>query len=162
MKTPYKKFLPPPQKKKTPTNSEVRFRKRMGLIGFPRWRQWCSGKESACPCRRHRRCGFDPWVRKMPWRRKMAIHHNILAWRVSWTRGAWWAIVQGVRVWSSDWARIELICVENNGRTKTTLWRVHIFCVLSTGGILIFRVYKQYMLERVWREGNPHILLVGI
>jgi len=32
-------------------------------IGLPRW---LSGKESACQCRRHR---FDPWVRKIPWRR---------------------------------------------------------------------------------------------
>ena len=29
-----------------------------------------SGKESASQCRRHRKCGFDPWVRKVPWRRK--------------------------------------------------------------------------------------------
>ena len=29
-----------------------------------------SGKESACQCRRHRRHRFDPWVRKIPWRRK--------------------------------------------------------------------------------------------
>ena len=29
-----------------------------------------SGKEPTCQCRRHKRCGFDPWVRKMPWRRK--------------------------------------------------------------------------------------------
>ena len=28
---------------------------------------WLSGKESACQCRRHQ---FDPWVRKIPWRRK--------------------------------------------------------------------------------------------
>ena len=28
------------------------------------------GKESTCQCRRHRRCNFDPWVGKMPWRRK--------------------------------------------------------------------------------------------
>jgi len=28
-----------------------------------------SGKESACQCRRHERCRFDPWVRKIPWRR---------------------------------------------------------------------------------------------
>ena len=34
------------------------------LQGLPRW---FSGKESACQCRRH---GFDPWVGKMPWRRK--------------------------------------------------------------------------------------------
>ena len=26
-----------------------------------------SGKESTCQCRR---CGFDPWVGKIPWRRK--------------------------------------------------------------------------------------------
>ena len=28
-----------------------------------------SGKESACQCRRHKRPGFDPWVRKISWRR---------------------------------------------------------------------------------------------
>ena len=36
-------------------------------IGLPRW---LSDKESACQCRRHQRCGFNPWVRKIPWRRK--------------------------------------------------------------------------------------------
>ena len=29
-----------------------------------------SGKEPACQCRRHKRHGFDPWVGKIPWRRK--------------------------------------------------------------------------------------------
>ena len=37
------------------------------LTGLPRWH---SGKESACQCRRHKRWGFDPWGRKIPWRRK--------------------------------------------------------------------------------------------
>jgi len=32
--------------------------------------QWCSGKESTCQCRRHKRCKFNPWVGKIPWRRK--------------------------------------------------------------------------------------------
>ena len=32
--------------------------------------QVCSGKESACQCRRHWTYGFDPWVGKIPWRRK--------------------------------------------------------------------------------------------
>ena len=27
-------------------------------------------KESACQCRRLRRSGFEPWVGKVPWRRK--------------------------------------------------------------------------------------------
>ena len=29
-----------------------------------------SGKEPACQCKRHKRLGLDPWVRKIPWRRK--------------------------------------------------------------------------------------------
>ena len=28
-----------------------------------------SGKEPACQCHRHKRCEFDPWVRKIPWTR---------------------------------------------------------------------------------------------
>ena len=32
--------------------------------------RWLSGKESACQCRRHRRHKFNPWVRKISWRRK--------------------------------------------------------------------------------------------
>ena len=36
------------------------------LIGFP---GRASGKESACQCRRHKRLRFDPWVRKIPWKR---------------------------------------------------------------------------------------------
>ena len=28
------------------------------------------GKESACQCRSHSRCGFDSWIRKSPWRRE--------------------------------------------------------------------------------------------
>ena len=35
-------------------------------LGFP---GSTSGKEPACQCRRYKRCGFEPWVRKIPWRR---------------------------------------------------------------------------------------------
>ena len=27
--------------------------------------RWHSGKESVCQCRRHRRCGFETWIRKI-------------------------------------------------------------------------------------------------
>ena len=37
------------------------------LDGLPRL---LSGKESGFHCRRHRRYRFDPWVGKIPWRRK--------------------------------------------------------------------------------------------
>ena len=37
-------------------------------ISTPQGLPWClSDKESSCQCRR---CGFDPWVRRIPWRRK--------------------------------------------------------------------------------------------
>ena len=34
------------------------------ILIFPRR---LTGKESACQCRGHRRFGFDPWIRKIPW-----------------------------------------------------------------------------------------------
>ena len=34
------------------------------IIGLP---GWLSSKESACQCRR---CEFNPWVKKIPWRMK--------------------------------------------------------------------------------------------
>ena len=38
----------------------------MHTWGFP---GGASGKEPACQCRRCKRHGFDPWVRKIPWKR---------------------------------------------------------------------------------------------
>ena len=29
-----------------------------------------NGKEPVCQCRRHKRHGFNPWLGKIPWRRK--------------------------------------------------------------------------------------------
>ena len=51
-------------------------------MGLPRW---CSDKESARQCRRHKGCGFDPWVEKIPWRRKWQPTPGILAWKILWT-----------------------------------------------------------------------------
>ena len=47
------------------------------VLRFYQRLSWCqgflggaSGKESTWQCRRHWRCMFDPWVGKIPWRRK--------------------------------------------------------------------------------------------
>ena len=37
------------------------------ILGLP-W--WLSGKDSACQYRRGKRPWFDPWVGKIPWRKK--------------------------------------------------------------------------------------------
>ena len=44
-------------------------------LGLPRWR---NDKESTCQYRRHKRHGFDTWVRKIPWGQEMATHSSIL------------------------------------------------------------------------------------
>ena len=60
-----------------------------------------SGKDSACEYRRLKR-GFDPWVRKIPWRR--TTHSSILAWRILTNKRAWWATVHGVAM-SQTWLK---------------------------------------------------------
>ena len=41
------------------------------------------GKESTCQWRRSKRCGFSPWVRKIPWRRAWQPT-PVFAWRLPW------------------------------------------------------------------------------
>ena len=65
-------------------------------MGFCRW---LSGKESICQCRRRRRHGFDPWVRKIPWRRTWQYLIQCFCLENSMDRGVW----QNGRV-RRDWA----------------------------------------------------------
>ena len=43
------------------------------------------GKESASQLRGLKRCSFNSWIRKIFWRREIATHSSILAWRIPWT-----------------------------------------------------------------------------
>ena len=43
------------------------------FIILKRLPRWCNGKECTCQCRRRRTHRFDPWVRKIPWRRKWQL-----------------------------------------------------------------------------------------
>ena len=38
-------------------------------INIPDFPGGTSGKEPTCQCRRHKRCGFSPWVGKIPWKK---------------------------------------------------------------------------------------------
>ena len=62
------------------------------VSGFP---GGTSGKELACQCRRHKKHGFDPWVRKNPWRRKWQST-SLFCLENPMDRGAWQAMVQRV------------------------------------------------------------------
>ena len=57
-------------------------------------------------CRRHKKCGFDPWVRKIPWGQGMATHSSILAWAIPWTEQSIGSQRIGV-----DWSNLACMCV---------------------------------------------------
>ena len=53
------------------------------------------GKEPVCQCRRHKRCGFDPWVRKIPGEGNgNPLQYSYLGNPMD--RGAWWVPVHGI------------------------------------------------------------------
>ena len=68
--------------------------------GLPRW---LGGKESACQGSRPRRLGFDPWIRKIPWRRKWQPTTVFLPGK---SHGQW------ILVGYSPWGRRELDTAE--------------------------------------------------
>ena len=75
----------------------------IGLVGLPKWH---SGKEPACQCRRHKRCRFDPWIRKIHWRREWPPNPVFLPGE-SHDRGTPWATAHRVaksQTWLSCWA----------------------------------------------------------
>jgi len=58
--------------------------------------RWFSGKESACQWRRQNRHGFDPWVGKVPLRRKWEYPFQYSCLENFMDRGAWQAAVHRV------------------------------------------------------------------
>ena len=72
------------------TSSHLKFMATLGYMGLP-W--WFSSKGCACQCRRH---GFNPWVRKVPWRRKLLPTQYSSCLGNTMDKGAWRAIGHGV------------------------------------------------------------------
>ena len=52
-------------------------------------------KESACQCRGHKRCGFNPWAGKIPWNRKWQPTPVVLPGKFD-----RWRVLAGYRLWS--------------------------------------------------------------
>ena len=86
------------------------------LGGLPRW---CSGKESACQCRRRKRHEFNPWVGKTPWRRAWQPTPFLLPGESPWTEKpsglqSMEAIVRGV----AELDPTERMCVHTHTHTQ--------------------------------------------
>ena len=108
-------------------------------MGFP---GGTSGKEPTCQWGRHKRHGFDPWVRKIPWRRVwQPIPVFLLGEPVD--RGVWWAIVHGVaksQTWLKQLSTAQPV-VQNSSRKMSSS--------LCTGVMShFFYIFKQLLVSK--------------
>ena len=82
-----------------------------GFCGLPRW---LKGKESTCQCKR---LGFDPWVWKVPWRRKWQLTLvACLAWEISQTEETGRLQLVGLQ---KNWAQL------SNQTATTATWLMY-------------------------------------
>ena len=77
------------------------------------------GKEPTCQCRRHKRHGFNPWVRKVLWR---STHSSILAWRIPQTEEPDRIQSIGSQIVGCDWSNLAYIHAPST-RTKLLIHR---------------------------------------
>ena len=73
------------------------------LQGFP---DAHGGKEPVCHCRRHKRCGFDPWVGNIPWRGAWQPTSVFLPGESHGQRGAWLAQFIGSQIVGHNWSSL--------------------------------------------------------
>ena len=94
-------------------------------LGLPRW---CWRSRTHCQCRKHKKHGFNPWVRRVPLEKGMAAHSRILAWRIPWTEepGGY-----------SPWLNESLTWLK---------WLVHVLCCFHIKRYLFYNplVYPSY------------------
>ena len=97
-----------------------------------------SGKEFTCHCKRPRRCGFDPWVRRSPGGGSgNPLYYSCLENPMD--RGAWRATVHRVPkswMWLSNWARTHatsIKSIEDNVPIKNVQWIFKSGCTNVTG-----------------------------
>ena len=111
---------------------------------------WLSRYRIYLQCRRHRRGGFNPWVRKIPSKRKWQPTPEFLPEKPL-DRGAWWAAVQ--RVWKS-WTQLSMPSL-----TVTSFFHVlskeKFFSLLHLfGGI--FSAFENQFLWLDWKSLLPN------
>ena len=96
-------------------------------MGFP---GGASGEEPACQCRRHKRHGLDPWVRKIPLEEGVATYSSILAWRIPRTE---------------EPGRLQCMSPKESDMTGqlSNSNKIHLF-IHSKYTIIVYRVYQKY------------------
>ena len=83
-------------------------------LGFP---GDASGKESTCQCRRHKRCGFNPRVMKIPWKRKWQPTPVFLPGKSRGQRS-----LEGYSPWGSQRADMYTLCTHTHTHTHIYIY----------------------------------------
>ena len=132
------------------------FKYRDKRVFFEKW--WFMKWSLSLQCRRHKRCGYYPWVGKIPWRRKTATHSNILAWKIPWTE---------------EPGRLRCKGLQRAGRTEqlrtptgaaVTVWLIFIqstqciclFCSMTNGSLKVsdIALYTVWMRIIVYKNNS--------
>ena len=73
-----------------------------------------SGKEPACQCRRYKRCRFNPWVMKIPWRGHVnPFQYSCLENFMD--RGSWWPTVCSV---TKRWTQLKQLSTHTHTEAR--------------------------------------------
>ena len=54
------------------------------VVRYNRLPRWLSGKEPTCQCRRHKKCGIDPWVQENALEEERATNSSVLPGNTPW------------------------------------------------------------------------------
>ena len=98
-------------------------------------------KKSTCQCRRYWRCGFNPCVEKIPWRKKCQSTPGFLP-EKSMDKGTWWATVHGVakesdmteRLNKSNSSNVRFGCRDHSGKTDRPIQNFNFTYCVCVGG----------------------------
>ena len=105
-------------------------------------------KKSTCQCRRHKRCWFNPWVRKIPWRRKWQPSLVFLPGKFYGQRGL---------VGYSSWGHKESDTTEcahtrTHGLEELLLLKLPYSPTQSIDSTALFIELQQIILKFVWKQ----------
>ena len=103
---------------------------------------WLSGKESACRCRRHT---FDPWVRKIPWRRKWQLTLVFLSGE---PHGQW--SLEGYSPWGHKRVRHDLATKQQ----QYVIRQLMSLPALATSFNQSFVHISQYLFKAVYQKAS--------
>ena len=95
--------------------------------------RWCSGKESACQCRR---LEFDSWVRKIPWNKKWQPTPGFLLGKLHGQRS-----LEGCSPWG---------CRESDMTDQLSMHRTHVYI------ICVYLMYKYIFRSNIWSNIESH------